>query len=207
MTTNEKPAAELQGPALYMLWPNERSLPDVPSLPSAYRICTVTSERIDEARDIVQIDGVITDSQWRRYCDSVVPDGLFVVLECASSAWVGSIGAVHNPAAARFYFPGGGELGYLIVAPGHRRRGLGTALISTAVRRLRQGGYRHVFLGVQAWRLAAIRSYLRVGFQPFIHAPRLAERWRCVFAALRREPRESEWPASLPISHSESNHP
>ncbi|MBZ5619488.1 MAG: GNAT family N-acetyltransferase [Acidobacteriia bacterium] len=130
---------------------------------------------------------------------------LFVVLERASSAWVGSISAVHNPAATRFYFPGGGELGCLVVAPDHRRRGLGTALIVTAVRRLRQGGYRHIFLGVQGWRLPAIRSCLRAGFQPFIHAPGLAERWRSVFAALGREPCEPEWPTSLPDSQDGSN--
>src|SRR6516164_2910303 len=93
-----------------------------------------------------------------------------------------SISAVHNPAATRFYFPGGGELGYLVVAPEHRQRGLGAALVTAALRRLHQGGYRHIFLGVQSWRLPAIRSYLRVGFQPFIHAPELVPRWESVFA-------------------------
>jgi mycothiol synthase len=185
---------------MYMLWPHDRTLPEVPSLPPAYRLCTVANERLDEARAVVEIDGAVSDSQWRRFCDSVVPDGLFVVLECASSACVGTISAVHNPAATRFYFPGGGELGYLVVATEHRRRGLGAALIATAVSRLRQGGYRHIFLGVQEWRLPAIRAYLRTGFQPFIHAPDLAERWRSVFAALGREPHELEWPTGLPDS-------
>jgi mycothiol synthase len=185
---------------MYMLWPHQHPLPDVPSLPPAYRLCTIASERLDEARALTETDGAVSDSEWRRFCDSVVPDGLFVVVESASSAWVGSIAAVHNPAATRFYFPGGGELGYLVVVTDHRRRGLGAALVAAAVRRLRQGGYRHIFLGVQDWRLPAIRSYLRAGFQPFIHAPGLAERWRSVFAALGREPREMEWPTSLPDS-------
>ena len=80
MTTD---APELQRPAMYMLWPSEWPLPDVPSLPPAYRLCTVASERLDEARAVVEIDGAVSDSQWRRFCDSVTPDGLFVVLECA----------------------------------------------------------------------------------------------------------------------------
>jgi mycothiol synthase len=192
---------------MYMLWPLERGLPAVGSLPPAYRLCTVANERIDEARAAVEIDGTLSDSEWRRFGDSVVPDGLFAVLERASSAWVGCIGAAHNPAATRFYFPGGGELGYLVVAPDHRRQGLGVALIATAVRRLLQGGYRHIFLGVQEWRLPAIRAYLRVGFQPFIHAPGLAERWRSVFAALGREPRELDWPTGLPPWDAPSSHP
>ncbi|HXB67201.1 MAG TPA: GNAT family N-acetyltransferase [Candidatus Acidoferrales bacterium] len=197
MTTNEHQAAERQRPAMYMLWPHQRGLPDVPSFPPAYRLYTVASERLDEARAVVETDGAMSDSEWRRFCDSVVPDGLFVVVEDKSSAWVGSIGAAHNPAATRFYFPGGGQLGYLVVLPDHRGRGLGAALAAAAVRRLLHGGYRHIFLGVQDWRLAAIRSYLRLGFQPFIHAPELAERWRSVFGALGCEPRELDWPTSL----------
>ena len=174
MTT--RPDMTVQLPAMYMLWPHHRPMPDVPALPPAYRLCDVAAERLDAARPVVQIDGVLSDSEWKRFCDSLLPDGLFVIEECASSAWVGTIGAAHNPAATRFHFPGGGELGYLVVAPEHRRRGLGAALIAAAVRRFHQGGYRHIFLGVQDSRLPAIRAYLHAGFQPFIHAPGLAER-------------------------------
>jgi mycothiol synthase len=198
MTASQQPPAELLGPAMYMLWPHGRSLPDVPAVPPAYRICALADERLDDARAVIETDGAMNDSQWGRFRDAVVPQGLFVVEECGSSAWVGSISAVHNPAATRFYFPGGGQLGYLVVLPEHRQRGLGAALVATGVKRLWHGGYRHIFVGVQGWRLPAIRSYLRIGFQPFNHAPGLAERWRAVFAALGREPRESEWPTHLP---------
>jgi GNAT superfamily N-acetyltransferase len=157
----------------------------------------VVSERVDQARSIVEADGVVTDNEWQRYRDSLVPDGLFAILDRESSEWVGCIGASHNPAATRFYFPGGGELGYLVLLPAHRRRGLGSALIATAIRRLNQGGYRHIFLGVQGWRLLAIRSYLRAGFRPFLHAPGLGQRWKSVFAALGSQPR-AEWPTALP---------
>ncbi|HLK63428.1 MAG TPA: GNAT family N-acetyltransferase [Bryobacteraceae bacterium] len=180
-----------------MLWPNQHPLPEVPSVSPPYRLCAIASERVDQARSIVEADGALTDREWRRYCDSLLPDGLFAVLDCDSSQWVACIGAAHNPAATRFYFPGGGELGYLVVSPAHRRRGLGSALVAAAVRRLRQGGYRHIFLGVQGWRLPAVRLYLRAGFKPLIHAPGLAERWRSVFAALGRQPSESEWPTGL----------
>jgi GNAT superfamily N-acetyltransferase len=161
-------------------------------------IRAVVDGALEGARATVEIDGPVTDAEWRRDRDAILPDGLFVAVDTASSTWVGTIGAIHNPTASRFYFPGGGELGYLVVAPDHRRRGLGAALIAAAIRRLRQGGYRHIFLGVEASRLPAVRSHLQVGFQPFLHAPGLAERWQSVFAALGREPRESEWPTSLP---------
>lgn len=91
LMTNEQVNDDLQGPALYMLWPNQHPLPEVPSSPPAYRICVVASERVDQARSMVEADGVMTDREWRRYCDSLVPDGL---LDRDSSEWVGCIGAV-----------------------------------------------------------------------------------------------------------------
>lgn len=172
-------------------------MPVISPIPAAYSLSLVASEDIDKARPVVEIDGPLSDAAWDQFHNTIVPDGMFVIQERASSAWVGTISAVHNPAATRFYFPGGGELGYLWVAPEHRQRGLGAALIAAAVRRLRQGGYRHIFLGVQSWRLPAIRCYLRAGFEPFIHAPGLVPRWRSVFSALGREAHEIEWPTSL----------
>jgi len=193
----EERIAESAAPAMYMLWPDGRSAPSLPAVPVAYSLTTIASEDIDKARRVIEIDGSLSDSAWSQFRDAVVPDGIFVIRERASSAWVGTISAVHNPAASRFYFPGGGELGYLLVAPEHRRQGLGAALTAAAVRRLRQGGYRHIFLGVQSWRLPAIRCYLRIGFQPFIHAPELITRWRLVFVALGLEAQDTKWPTAL----------
>src|SRR6516162_11500466 len=165
MAVNER-GTENAAPAMYMVWPHGRPMPPVPPISPAYLLSKVVSEDIDHTRPLIETDGSLSDLAWSRFRDAVVPDGMFVIQERASSAWVGAISAVHNPAATRFYFPGGGELGYLTVAPEHRRRGLGAALITAALRRLLLGGYRHIFLGVQSWRLAAIRAYLRVGFQP-----------------------------------------
>src|SRR5215471_2033102 len=189
--------AESNEPAMYMLWLRGRSAPALPPIPAAYNLLTIASEEIDKARPVIEMDGPLGDGAWSRFRNSVVPDGMFVMEERASSAWVGTISAVHNPAATRFYFPGGGELGYLLGAPEHRRRGLGAALITAALRRLHHGGYRHIFLGVQSWRLPAIQAYLRVGYQPFIHAPELVPRWESVFAALGEAPHKSEWPTRL----------
>src|SRR5215471_9809196 len=195
MAVNEQIAKSM--PAMYMLWPHGHSMPVISPIPAAYSLSLVASEDIDKARPVVEIDGPLSDAAWDQFHNTIVPDGMFVIQERASSAWVGTISAVHNPAATRFYFPGGGEMGYLLVAPEHRRRGLGTALITAALRRLHHGGYRHIFLGVQGWRLPAIRAYLRVGFQPFIHSPELVPRWESVFAALGEAPHKSEWPTRL----------
>jgi hypothetical protein len=87
MTKEHANEDELQRPALYMLWPNQRSLPEVPSLPPAYRICAVASERVDQTRSIVEADGVLADNEWQRYRDSLVPDGLFAILDSVAFSW------------------------------------------------------------------------------------------------------------------------
>jgi mycothiol synthase len=187
-------------PALYMIWDPgapRRSL----SAPDGYDVAAVPSERVEPLRALVEEDGVLSDAQWTSFVDLVLPDGFFVAMQRDTTAPVGTISAVHNPRGARFYFPGGGALGYLVVNPAHRGLGLGHALVSAAVDRLLAAGYRTIWVGVEDWRDAAIRTYLAGGFLPFLHAPEpdaLAARWRAVFSRLSRGPTESEWRRSLP---------
>ena len=190
-------AVERKRPAMYMIWSHRRAAPLVPELSPGYKLRAVVSQQIEIAREVIEIDGVLTDQQWKDFSDRVLPDGLFFIEEPESSRLVGTVSAIHNPAATRFYFPGGGELGYLVVAPEHRNRRLGGALIGAAVVRFLQAGYHNIFLGVQGWRIPAIRCYLRAGFQPFIHDPDLALRWRTIFQTLGLETNESSWPTRL----------
>jgi ribosomal protein S18 acetylase RimI-like enzyme len=191
-------ALERGRPAMYMLWPHDRPTPQVPTLAAGFRLRILAPEHLDQARQTVEIDGALSHTQWSRFRDQILPDGLFVVEEQQSSTWVGTVSAIHNPDATRFYFPGGGELGYLVVAPQHRNRGLGSALVYAAVERLRRGGYHHIFLGVQGWRLAAIRCYVHAGLQPFLHNPELGLRWKAIFQVLGLEADEAAWPTRLP---------
>jgi GNAT superfamily N-acetyltransferase len=184
-------------PAMYMLWTHTQEARGPAPLPPGYVMRPIPSEEIDRARPVVEIDGVLTDSQWNGFRDRIVPDGLFTIEHQPTSADVGTISALHNPAATRFYFPGGGELGYLVVARDHRRQGLGSALVRTAVQRLHEAGYRHIFVGVQGWRLPAVRCYFRAGFRPFLHAPELAPRWKAIFRTFDLDADEAGWPEQL----------
>ena len=188
-------------PALYMVWRDGSAeiVSRPPDLPSRYSIVAVPSDRVDEVRGVVELDGAITDLQWGAYVDCILPDGLFVARH-ASGEPIGAIGAIHNPRGSRFYFPGGGELGYLVVHPSHRGLGLGRALVDAALGRLRGGGYRTIWLGVQDHRLSAIRTYLGAGFVPFLHPPypdALGERWSAVFDRLGLPASAEHWPRAL----------
>src|SRR5262249_15672774 len=104
---------ESSAPAMYMLWPHGHPMPSIPSIPVAYSLFTIGNEENEKARHVIEIAGPLSDSEWRWFRNAVVPDGMFVIQERTSSAWVGTISAVHNPMATRYYFPGGGQLGYL----------------------------------------------------------------------------------------------
>jgi hypothetical protein len=76
----------------------------------------------------------------RHYRDMLLPNGLFVVERVGSEELVATAGAVHNPNPGRYYFPFGGELGYLIVARDHRKHGLGLAVCAAVIGRFLSAG-------------------------------------------------------------------
>ena len=74
--------------------------------------------------------------------------------------------------------PFGGELGWVAADPAHAGQGLGLAVSAAVTARLLAAGYRNVHLYTEHWRLAAIKSYLKLGYVPFLYAPEMADRWR-----------------------------
>lgn len=172
-------------PCLYLLWPRgKQDVPDV-AVPAQYILRPFRSGDEPELLDLQSCDGdAMTNDQWREYRDALLPNGLFLVEEVASRQLVATAGAVHNPNPGRYYFPFGGELGYLIVRPEHRRRGLGRAVCAAVVRRFLSAGYESIRVCVQEHRHAALRSYIRLGFEPFVHSATVEQRWRRVCGAL-----------------------
>jgi mycothiol synthase len=79
----------------------------------------------------------------------------------------------------------GGEIGWIAADPAHRGKGLGFAISAAATRRLMQEGYRHIHLYTEDWRLAALKTYLKLGYIPFLYAPDMVERWRAICARLQ----------------------
>jgi mycothiol synthase len=49
-----------------------------------------------------------------------------------------------------------------------------------ATARLIQAGYEEIYLRTDDHRLPAIKTYLKLGWEPFLCAPDMAERWRTV---------------------------
>jgi mycothiol synthase len=189
---------EHQLPAMYMVWPINR-LPEAPvsGVPSGYIVRRCLEPDLSAVRSVIDSDEPISDSAWASFRDRIVPGGAYLIVEAARAKPVATASALHNPRATRHYFPFGGEIGYVTVESRHRGKGLGRAVVALAVARLIEAGYRHIFVGVQGWRLPAVKCYLRLGFVPLLHTDGLLPRWRRICEQIGWAVREMEWPLDL----------
>ncbi len=183
-------------PGLYLLWPAHLSAgPPRADAPAGYA-ARPYAEGDDEAlRRLLEPEGwASTEEAWRDYKDRILPRGLFLIAHADTGDAVATAGAVHNPSPGRYYFPFGGELGNLFVHPGHRGRGLGRLASALVVGRFISAGYESIRVGVQGFRLAAIKTYLRLGFVPFLHAEDLRPRWERICGQLGWPFEPERWP-------------
>jgi mycothiol synthase len=185
-------------PAMCMVWPvNRLPFPPAAGVPIGYEARRCAAQDLSAVRNLIVSDLPLTDLAWESFLDRVVPGGAFLITHAESGEAVATASAVHNPRAARYYFPFGGEVGYVVAAPAHRGRGLGRAVVAFVVAWLLEAGYRHIFVGVQGWRLPAVKCYMSLGFVPLLHADELLPRWRRVCEQIGWPVRDSEWPKTL----------
>ena len=80
------------------------------------------------------------------------------------------------------------ELGWVAVAPGHQGRGLGLQVCSAVLWYARREGWPATTLSTDDWRLPAIRTYLKLGFEPELTHHSHAARWQEVHQRLAAAP-------------------
>lgn len=180
------PVPDADRPQLQMRWP-ERLLgsPPAPRVPPSYRLRGYTEADLDAYVALMARAGFGGWDAERvaKMLAMVVPDGFFLIEPVGSGRLAATAMAVHRP---RPEYPFGGEMGWVAADPDHRGRGLGLAICAAATARLLRGGYRNVYLLTDGWRLPAIAVYLRLGYEPVLAGPGMAERWRTVGAQLGR---------------------
>jgi len=112
-----------------------------------------------------------------RMLRTVLPEGFFVVVHRATGKLVATAMATHNSSELHPY---GGELGWVAGDPEHAGKGLGLAVCAAATGRFIRSGYRRIYLKTDDWRLAAIKTYLKLGYEPLLYCDGMAERWQAV---------------------------
>ena len=178
---------------LHMVWPESRleSPPEV-VLPEEYALRTFLDDDMPAYLALMRSAGFEgwTPASTREKMRPVLPEGFFIVVERFSGALVATAMAVNNPTPLH---PGGGELGWVATAPAHRGKRLGLAVCAAVVGRFLQAGYEHIYLRTDDWRQAAIKTYLRLGFEPFLFNAEMIKRWRCVCRKIGRPYTPERW--------------
>jgi mycothiol synthase len=121
----------------------------------------------------------------------ILPNGWFIVAHQASGEIVATAMATHCPSLLH---PGGGELGWVAGHPHHSGRGLGLAVCAAVTAYFLAADYDDIYLRTDDWRLPAIKTYLKLGYIPFLHASDMEGRWRAVCYQLNWPFTPHDWP-------------
>lgn len=113
---------------------------------------------------------------------SILPGGFFVIEYGATGSLVAAAMATHG---ASEMHPFGGELGWVAADPDHKGKRLGLAVSAAATRRFLACGYTEIYLKTDDFRLPAIKTYLRLGYEPLPFCDGMSERWEQVRKKLR----------------------
>jgi mycothiol synthase len=79
---------------------------------------------------------------------------------------------------------GEAEVGWVAVHPRHRGRGLARAVCLAVLGYVRDLGHTYAYLLTEDFRLPALATYLRLGFEPEMTDPSHPARWRAIRDAL-----------------------
>ena len=188
--TEPQPKAQLQ-----MMWP-ERSLDSPPAVrvPDGYDLRTYRPG--DEARfyEVMALAGWPgwDDEKLKPYLARTLPEAWFLAIHLASGRIVASAMGIHDHSEVH---PFGGELGWVAADPTHSGKGLGAAVCSAVTARLIGAGYRDIHLYTEDWRLPALKTYLKLGYAPFLFAPDMPRRWEAICTQLHWPYTPEAWAA------------
>jgi mycothiol synthase len=179
---------------LQMLWPERRlDAPPEVRLDAGLALRTYRPGDDEGFVDVMEMAGFARWSleHFRASLHRILPEGLFFAVDGETGRIVATAQALHN---ASDQHPFGGELGWVAGDPAYRGRGLGMAVCAAATRRFLANGYRRIYLRTDDFRLAALKTYLKLGYEPFLFAPDMTERWRTVCQELAWPFTPGEWP-------------
>ena len=116
--------------------------------------------------------------------NKVLPEGLLLIEEEASGLFAASATAETTDIAAR---PELGVIGWVMTHPDFQGRHLGRSVSIAAMHRLYQDGYRTFSLLTDDFRIAALKTYLALGWKPWLYEQDMEERWRKIADGLGRD--------------------
>jgi len=179
---------------LQMVWPISRlTEPPIWIVPEGYALRTY---RPGDEAGFFQLMDRAGFKGWdmepfQPWLQKILPDGLFLVVHRESGDLVVTAMATHSPSPLH---PFGGALGWVAGDPAHRGKGLGYVVCAAVTRRFLEAGYRRIYLQTDDWRLPALKTYLKLGWVPFLFQADMPGRWRTVCETLGWPYTPEVWP-------------
>lgn len=115
------------------------------------------------------------EKQYDEFAPCLLPGGHLVITEIATGRFAASASA-ELPVPEHFH--GFGLLGWVMCHPDFRGKHLGCAVCLAVMRILYSYGYRSFILSTDDFRIPAVKTYLNLGWQPWLTEPDMEERWR-----------------------------
>ena len=179
----------------------EKSLPEL-ALPEGFSLINILPENLAEYNALRQTVGF---SQWgpeamaKYHNTKVIKTGHLVIAENATGKYAASAAAE----ISRFEeYPQIGELGWVMTSPEFQGKHLGSIVSTAAMHTLYRAGYRVFYLLTDDFRQAALKTYLKLGWQPWLYADDMQERWHIIangfgmkFEDLNALPEKPDFPA------------
>ena len=111
----------------------------------------------------------------RKFRFKVLPDSMFLIEEIATGRFAASATAETTDLPDH---PEVGVLGWVMSHPDFRGHHLGRSVSVAAMHRLYDAGYRAFSLLTDDFRLAAVKTYLDLGWKPWLYLEDMEARWR-----------------------------
>ncbi len=174
-----------------MFWrEGQRNISLKAPLPRAYSLRTYRQG--DEPRFFEMIESVgwpgWDDEKLAPWLPRILPEGWFFVFHKGTGETVATCMAMSSDA-----HPNGGELGWLACDPAHQGKGLGLTVSAAVTKRFLDAGYTTIHLYTEHYRLAAIKTYLKLGYVPWLFSPEISELWQAICLQLNWAFKPKAW--------------
>jgi mycothiol synthase len=156
------------------------NLPEL-TVPDDYALRTLTPEDWHSWTMLMQENGELGEWTIDRSAPLFAPGSSLIFDGSFFATWQGEPVATAqiNRHADPTYGPEP-ELGWVAASPRHRGHGLGYAVCLAVLRYATAAGFPSIFLRTDDHRSPAIRTYLKLGFEPWLFDSTAAERWRAI---------------------------
>lgn len=153
----------------------QNPLPEL-EIPSGFALRTLAKEELEEYNQLRCAAGFPAwdAAEFKRESGLHLPGGHLVITEIATGRLVASATA-ENPEPERFH--GLGLLGWVMCHPDFRGKRLGYTVCLAVMRLLASHGFRAFILATDNGRLPAVKTYLNLGWQPWLTKPGMEELW------------------------------